>query len=203
MLKDKVAIVTGGNSGIGMAIVLALAEQGANIVIDYVTHPEATEELEQTVPRPRRSGHRCGGGRQQGRRPADARRHGRQDLRPARHHGQQRRRRDPHLRARHDRGAVREGARHQPEERVLRHPDRGQADDRPRRRRADHQHHLGPRRLAHARQHPVLPVEGWDADADPHRRCRAGAARGAGRSASVRARWTRRSTPRRKPTRRR
>ena len=48
-LKDKVAIVTGGNSGIGMAIVLALAEQGANIVIDYVAHPEATEELEKRV----------------------------------------------------------------------------------------------------------------------------------------------------------
>jgi len=29
-----------------MGIVLALAEQGANIVIDYVSHPEATEELE-------------------------------------------------------------------------------------------------------------------------------------------------------------
>jgi len=48
-LKDKVAIVTGGNSGIGMAIVLALAEHGANLVIDFVAHPEATEELEQRV----------------------------------------------------------------------------------------------------------------------------------------------------------
>ena len=48
-LDDKVAIVTGGNSGIGMSIVLALAEQGANIVIDYVAHPEATEQLEQFV----------------------------------------------------------------------------------------------------------------------------------------------------------
>jgi glucose 1-dehydrogenase len=48
-LKDKVAIVTGGNSGIGKAIVLSLAEQGASIVIDYVSHPEATEELEQQV----------------------------------------------------------------------------------------------------------------------------------------------------------
>ena len=44
-LKGKVAIVTGGNSGIGMAIVLELAQQGASIVIDYVAHPEATEAL--------------------------------------------------------------------------------------------------------------------------------------------------------------
>ena len=48
-LKDKVAIVTGGNSGIGMGIVLALAAEGASIVIDYVTHPEATEALEQRI----------------------------------------------------------------------------------------------------------------------------------------------------------
>jgi len=48
-LKNKVAIVTGGNSGIGMAIVLELAKQGANIVIDYVAHPEATEALEKQV----------------------------------------------------------------------------------------------------------------------------------------------------------
>jgi glucose 1-dehydrogenase len=48
-LNGKVAIVTGGNSGIGMAVVLELARQGANIVIDYVAHPEATEELEKQV----------------------------------------------------------------------------------------------------------------------------------------------------------
>ena len=42
-LKNKVAIVTGGNSGIGQAIVLELARQEASIVIDYVVHPEATE----------------------------------------------------------------------------------------------------------------------------------------------------------------
>ena len=32
-----------------MAIVLELARQGANIVIDYVAHPEATEALEKQV----------------------------------------------------------------------------------------------------------------------------------------------------------
>jgi glucose 1-dehydrogenase len=46
LLKDKVAIVTGGNSGIGKAIVLALAKQGANVAVDYVSHPEATDALE-------------------------------------------------------------------------------------------------------------------------------------------------------------
>jgi glucose 1-dehydrogenase len=48
-LQDKVAIVTGGNSGIGQAIVLELARQGAAVVIDYVVHPEATEALEQEI----------------------------------------------------------------------------------------------------------------------------------------------------------
>jgi len=48
-LKGKSAIVTGGNSGIGKAIVLQLAEQGANVAVDYVSHPEATEELEKRI----------------------------------------------------------------------------------------------------------------------------------------------------------
>ena len=48
-LKSKVAIVTGGNSGIGMAIVLELARQGASIIIDYLAHPEATDALEKQV----------------------------------------------------------------------------------------------------------------------------------------------------------
>lgn len=34
-LKDKVAIITGGDSGIGKAVAIAYANQGANIVIVY------------------------------------------------------------------------------------------------------------------------------------------------------------------------
>jgi len=49
LLKNKVAIVTGGNSGIGKAIVLELARQGANIIIDYVCQADAAEELEKQV----------------------------------------------------------------------------------------------------------------------------------------------------------
>ncbi len=48
-LKNKVAVVTGGNSGIGQAIVLELARRNASVVIDYVAHPEATEALEQQI----------------------------------------------------------------------------------------------------------------------------------------------------------
>ncbi len=44
-LDQKRALVTGGNSGIGEAISLALAEAGAKVAINYVTHPEAAQSL--------------------------------------------------------------------------------------------------------------------------------------------------------------
>jgi len=44
-LQGKSIVVTGGNSGIGEAIVLAAAAEGANVTIDYVTHPEETTAL--------------------------------------------------------------------------------------------------------------------------------------------------------------
>ncbi|HUY66006.1 MAG TPA: SDR family NAD(P)-dependent oxidoreductase, partial [Acidimicrobiales bacterium] len=48
-LHGKVAVVTGGNSGIGKAVVLALAEQGADIVIDYIADEQAEVQLEAEV----------------------------------------------------------------------------------------------------------------------------------------------------------
>ncbi|MFN2168999.1 MAG: SDR family oxidoreductase [Anaerolineae bacterium] len=49
LLENKAAIVTGANSGIGRAIVLALADEGASVTIDYVVDPESAEELEQKI----------------------------------------------------------------------------------------------------------------------------------------------------------
>jgi len=43
-LKDRVAIVTGSATGIGQAIAVAMAEEGASVVVDYVGHPDAPAE---------------------------------------------------------------------------------------------------------------------------------------------------------------
>ena len=44
-LKGKLALVTGGSRGIGRAISLALAEEGADLAVNYVCHTEAAEEV--------------------------------------------------------------------------------------------------------------------------------------------------------------
>jgi glucose 1-dehydrogenase len=49
LLQGKVIIVTGGNSGIGQSIVEEVARLGAKVVIDYRSHPEATEAIEREI----------------------------------------------------------------------------------------------------------------------------------------------------------
>lgn len=44
-LKGKRALVTGGNSGIGEAIAMALGKAGARVAVNYVSHPEAAQDL--------------------------------------------------------------------------------------------------------------------------------------------------------------
>ncbi len=43
-LQGKVALVTGSSQGIGQEIVLQLAQEGANVVINYRSNPEGAEE---------------------------------------------------------------------------------------------------------------------------------------------------------------
>ncbi|MGA2316658.1 MAG: SDR family NAD(P)-dependent oxidoreductase, partial [Thermodesulfobacteriota bacterium] len=45
ILEDKVAIVTGGTKGIGRAICLLLAEQGAKVVANFSKDVDAAEDL--------------------------------------------------------------------------------------------------------------------------------------------------------------
>lgn len=44
-LQNLVALVTGANSGIGKAIAIALGEEGADVVVNYVINPDAAQEV--------------------------------------------------------------------------------------------------------------------------------------------------------------
>jgi glucose 1-dehydrogenase len=43
-LEGKVALVTGSSQGIGQGVVLRLAQEGAQVVINYRSHPEGAED---------------------------------------------------------------------------------------------------------------------------------------------------------------
>ena len=49
MLKNKIALVTGAGRGIGRAIAIALAKEGAEVVINYNGSEERAKEVKQTI----------------------------------------------------------------------------------------------------------------------------------------------------------
>lgn len=55
-LQDKVAIITGGDSGIGRAVAIAFAKQGADLVIPYLDEHQDAAETKQMI---EKLGRRC------------------------------------------------------------------------------------------------------------------------------------------------
>lgn len=48
-LEGKVALITGSSRGIGRGIALCMAEEGADIIVNYRSHPEEAEEVAESI----------------------------------------------------------------------------------------------------------------------------------------------------------
>ena len=48
-LENKVAVITGSSSGIGSAIAVALAKEGAAVAVDYRSHPDEAKEIVEQI----------------------------------------------------------------------------------------------------------------------------------------------------------
>jgi hypothetical protein len=55
-LADKIALITGGDSGIGRAVALAFAREGADVVVSYLNEHEDARETQRLV---EEAGRRC------------------------------------------------------------------------------------------------------------------------------------------------
>ena len=55
-LQDKVAIITGGDSGIGRAVAVYFAKEGADVAVIYLNEHEDAEETQRQV---EQEGRRC------------------------------------------------------------------------------------------------------------------------------------------------
>lgn len=49
LLKNRTVLVTGGSRGIGRAICMAMAKEGARVVVNYVTNKKAAEEVVKSI----------------------------------------------------------------------------------------------------------------------------------------------------------
>lgn len=48
-LKDKISLVTGSSRGVGRAVALGFAKQGANVVVNYTSNENAANEVVETI----------------------------------------------------------------------------------------------------------------------------------------------------------
>ena len=44
-LKDKTAVITGASRGVGRAVALAYAKEGADVIVNYASNEEAAQEV--------------------------------------------------------------------------------------------------------------------------------------------------------------
>jgi len=56
LLDNRVALVTGGSRGIGRAVALRLAQEGADVVVNYVSNNEAAQDVVDIIGQMGRSG---------------------------------------------------------------------------------------------------------------------------------------------------